>query len=54
MPVEIRELVIKATVEARGSETRKTAPALDAKTRQALVAEAVEQALEAMRRKQER
>lgn len=54
MPIEIRELVIKATVEAGGSATRQSSVVPDEKQKRALVAEAVEQTFDLLRRKKER
>lgn len=54
MPIEIRELVIKATVEAKGSAAPQSTVVLDEKQKRALVAEAVEQTFDLLRRKKER
>ncbi len=58
MPIEIRELVIKATVESQGQSGGGGGAAggggPDAKQRQQIVAECVEQVMEIIRQKSER
>ncbi len=55
MPIEIRELVIKATVESEGqSGGAAGGGGPDAKQRQQIVAECVEQVMEIIRQKSER
>ncbi len=53
MPIEIRELVIKATVDSPQGQGGASAKP-DQKTKQAIVAECVEQVMEIMRQKQAR
>ena len=53
MPIEIRELVIKATVDTSQDQSGASAKP-DQKTKQAIVAECVEQVMEIIRQKQER
>ena len=60
MPIEVRELVIKATVDPKGAPgggEGRAAPGgagLDEKTKRRLVAEAVAQTLDALDRRRER
>ncbi len=53
MPIEIKELVIRATVDTGGAD-RSSAPAKGAEQKQEIVADCVEQVLEILRRKLER
>ena len=53
MPVEIRELIIRATVDPGSSSTGGSRSDAD-EDRRALVAECVEQVLETLRRRDER
>ncbi len=55
MPIEIKELVIRATIDSKGdskSDQQNTAKQVDAK--EDVVAECVEQVLEILRQQQER
>lgn len=54
MPIEIRELVIRATVDPGGEEAKKGAGNVDVKKSERAVEESVEQVLEILRRKKER
>jgi hypothetical protein len=54
MPIEIRELVIRATVVPKEEEEKKTGTAGEPQTNEDMVAECVEQVLEILRREQER
>ena len=53
MPIEIKELVIRATVETGGAD-KASAPAKAAEQKQEIVADCVEQVLEILRRERER
>lgn len=54
MPIEIKELIIKATVQDQPDAGASPRPAADETARAALVAECVERVLERLRAKQER
>lgn len=56
MPIEIRELVIRASVDPKGGQdaVEKAGGVLDEKARRKLVAEAVAQTLDVLKRKHER
>jgi hypothetical protein len=53
MPIEIKELVIRATVDPGAGDVKK-APTGDLNAREEIIAECVEQVLEILRRKKER
>ena len=53
MPIEIRELIIKATVRDRESERRTDGNEIRAK-KEEIIQECVEQVLEILKRKKER
>jgi hypothetical protein len=53
MPVEIRELIVRATVETQPPEERAPAPMAE-EQRQRLIGECVEQVLEILRQQKER
>jgi hypothetical protein len=53
MPIEVKELVIRATIDPKGGEAKKGADAAT-ENRQELVRECVEQVLEILRRERER
>ncbi len=54
MPVEIRELVLRVTVEDRAAASSRTAHAPVPEAADAWVAECVEQVLEILRQREER
>jgi hypothetical protein len=54
MPVEIRELVIRATVESGEGEKQPAKPEAGGKADQEMIAEVVEQVLEILRKERER
>jgi hypothetical protein len=54
MPIEIRELVIRATVQPGGGEKEATQNKRDGESREEIVAECVEQVLEILRKERER
>jgi len=53
MPVEIRELIIRAVVEARQPDARTNPPAMET-DREALVQACVDETLRVLRRRKER
>ena len=54
MPVEIRELVIRATVEPGKGHKKPAKDKSDGKDAQEMIAECVEQVLEVLRKERER
>jgi hypothetical protein len=54
MPIEIRELVIRATVVPQEEENKKLGTVVEQQAKEDMVAECVEQVLEILRREQER
>ncbi len=54
MPIEIREMVIKATVEEGGKSKLAAGAKIDEKGKQAIIAECVEQVMDLLRQKNDR